>query len=199
MWWKGGGSGEENHALLKLGARDVAAAALRCAAGPFLLQTRWEAPARTRSCCGASGEEGKARDVLRSREGRMETGRRMGRTRVGADETVCLRSCGSFGADEAAFPRRSPGRARALARAPGRRVVRSRCSLRARARRWLPASRDPALLSVIVSLAAVLSLIKFVEPQAIQGEKVFSICPKRKVLLSRCVNPENEVVLSCCI
>lgn len=47
--------------------------------------------------------------------------------------------------------------------------------------------------------AVVPSLIKFVEPQAIHGEKVFSICNKRKVWLSRGAKTDNEVILSRCI
>lgn len=47
--------------------------------------------------------------------------------------------------------------------------------------------------------AVVLSLIKFVEPQAIHGEKVFSICNKRQVWLSRGAKADNEVILSHCI
>lgn len=55
-------------------------------------------------------------------------------------------------------------------------------------------------LSISTDPSAVIPcLIKFVKPQAIHGEKVFSFCNKRKVWLSRGTKPDNEVILSRCI
>lgn len=60
---------------------------------------------------------------------------------------------------------------------------------------WLSETMQQLLISTNPS-AVVPCLIKFVEPQAIHGEKVFSVSNKRKVWLSRGAKPDNEVVVS---